>query len=131
MRRLLIALLFLTGCDEWIETRFIAPPPPPGNGVTSYELTITAGAGAGVLFHHVDRSKSDGDGGDATLATSRSESIARVARSTRNARADDGYPVSGRVFVLWGLASGETDIDLYDDTRLVDTVHVRVLPQNP
>lgn len=131
MKWLLFLGLLCAGCDEWVETRFIGRPPPPGDGHSAPPIEIGEGTAAGVIFVHVDRSRADGEGDLFDAARSADERIARVFRTSRDATSRDGYPESGHVFVIYGVSPGETDLTVSTSSTTLGPIHVKVLPQTP
>jgi hypothetical protein len=133
MRKLLpflAATLLIAGCVDYPPSyEYVDAPVPPAREM-SFELQVAQGTAVGVVFIANDHSRFDGASG-ATDARSRDESIARVVPSTRDGSAQSGaVAVPGKVFVIYGITAGDTQIDVFLDGDSKGSLMLKVIPQS-
>jgi hypothetical protein len=128
---LLAAVMWLAGCVDYPPSyEYVEGPIAPARE-TSFEMQVAEGTAVGVVIVANDHSRFDGASA-ATDARSRDESIARVVPSSREGNAHSGaVVVPGKVFVIYGIASGETQIDVFLDGESKGSLMLTVVPQAP
>lgn len=133
VRRLLLALLLALlalACDYPPSYAYVENPLPPARLDVS-NIEVPQGTAVPLVLIANDHSKASGASG-ATSARSKDERIAVVVPSTRMANAHDGAaPVTGIVFVVYGIAAGSTEIEVFLDGDGRGTLPVTVVAQDP
>ena len=126
----LLAALFTVACDYPPSYQYIENPLPPAR-LDSYAIQVPESTAVPVVLIANDHSKFSGANG-ATSARSKDESIAIVIPSTQTANVHDGAaPVTGTVFLVYGVAPGSTEIQVFLDGTDKGLQAVTVVAQDP
>jgi hypothetical protein len=133
-RLALLAAIALIGCDRYPPVAaYVTDPPPPAKPVddlgASDELPLTVGTATGVVFLVNDQSTFSGTRpGDE--ARSLNDGVVRVLPTTDDASVSYGSPrYTGKVFVLYGVAPGDTSIEIFEEGQSMGIISIHVLPQ--
>ncbi len=128
------AALLCVACDYPPVAGYVTEPPPPAGADTAafgaaYGLEISESTAAGVVFLAYDASQFSGTS-PATDARSLDERIARIVPTTREGTVQYGSPhYTGRVFVVYGVSAGATEVEVFLDGKSAGRMPVTVLAQ--
>ncbi len=132
MRRLvLLVALGLFACDRYPPTAtYVSDAPPaakPDDMYGSYDVSLTAGTAVGVVFLVNDKSTASGTR-PGTDAISRDDAVARVLPAANEKSVKYGPShYEGRVFVVYGVAPGDTSFEIFQDGESRGSIDVHVL----
>jgi hypothetical protein len=126
--------LALAGCPDYPPVAgYVTVPPPPATPTDDLGaadgIVIDASTAAGVVFLAYDPGTFSGTS-PASGARSLDETIVRVEPADRNGTVQYGSPhYTGRVYVVYGVAPGRTEIAITFDGKSAGSIPATVLAQ--
>jgi hypothetical protein len=123
------AALFVSGCSDYPPGYgYVEPPLPPARSDLS-GIEVGESMAVPVVFTVNDKSKFSGESAG-TSALVLDPTIARIISTTRDATVHDGGPaITGHVFLVYGVAPGETQIQVFQDGEDKGTLPLTVVAQ--
>ena len=126
--------LAAAGCEDAAPVAGLVTEPPPPATTETYRyavdaIQVTASTAEGVVFLVYDPSKFSGTA-VATDARSLDDTLVRVEPTTRESTVQYGAPhYTGRVFTVYGVSPGKTEIEVFQDGASAGRMPVTVLAQ--